>query len=548
MSDAPVPPTLPVPIAEGDAHRSLRDLMGLMTLPALWAGQNASTVLRLMTEAVEHLVRLDMSYIDVQAIADEPAITGLRVGGVAATGAELLKWKDAISSLGKMAITSAPALHETPAGRLRVVRVSMGFSARGGSVWFGSAEPTFPTLTQSAFLRTAATLAATGVQSARVDHERERASRAKNEFLAMLGHELRNPLAPIFTSLELIKRQSDQPLDRPHAIIERQARHLSRLVDDLLDVSRISHGKVELHKAHVELRAILVNALEAVEPIVAQRRHVVTAAYPDRSMLLWGDATRLTQVFVNLLTNAAKYTPANGKIWLETSVEGDAAIVCVRDTGDGISPELMPRLFGIFEQGFNTIDRAGGGLGIGLALVKDFVALHDGTVVATSAGVGTGSTFTVRLPLAPSIADTPGTRPCETVEIATPKSRQARASEGLRVMLVDDNVDALELTAELLRDSGFEVAAAHDSVEALALLKSFGPAVVVVDIGLPIMDGYQLAAELRRRSSPGALRLIAMSAYGQPEDHRRSLATGFERHLVKPVDADALVRAIQRGF
>ena len=529
-------PGLPKPFEEAAAQRNLRDLLGLLTLPALWAGRDAATVLQLMTEAVERIVGLDMSYVDVQLMPEQAAIKKLRLSRGPASDEDVTAWESTLHEFRHMAISSAPRLYETPVGRLRVIRLSMGYSAQRGSVWFGSADPTFPLVTHLACLRAAATLAATGLQTARIEHERERASRAKDEFLAMLGHELRNPLAPIFTSLELIKRQSTEPLSRPHAVIERQARHLSRLVDDLLDVSRIAHGKIDLDKQLVDLRSILANALEAVAPLLDQRGHEVTTALPDVSGQVLGDATRLTQIFSNLLTNAAKYTPVNGKIWLETRVEGERVVVCIRDNGVGISAGLMPRLFHIFEQDGSTIDRSGGGLGIGLALVQNFVQLHGGTVKAASDGPGTGSSFTVTLPLSAPIAHAPVPA---TVELQAPDKSNGR--EALRVMLVDDNVDAIETMAEILRFSGFDVATALDPVEALALAESFKPEAAILDIGLPGMDGYQLAAELRRRLGTQPLRLMALSGYGLAQDYRQSANAGFERHLVKPVDCDELI-------
>ena len=513
--------------------------MGLLALSAVWAGRDGATVLQLMTEAVERIVRLDMSYVNVPLVADQPPITALRIDGSAATEDDIPLWRDALSAWQNMPKRGAPVSHKTPAGTLRVIRLGMGYNSRDGSVWFGSTDIAFPTATQLAFLRAAVSLAATGLQAARIAHEREEASRAKDEFLAMLGHELRNPLAPIVTSLALIKRQSTEPLSRYHAIIERQVNHLSRLVDDLLDVSRITRGQVELKKENIQVRSILLRALESVAPLFEQRRHELAVDLADESAWVFGDMTRLTQVFANLLTNAAKYTDPNGKIWVTMRFEGHYVQVSVRDNGSGITAQLMPRLFSLFEQGKTTIERSAGGLGIGLALVKKFVELHGGTVVAASAGPGTGSEFTVRLPLATRVGEG------ATSAIDPPRSDlQRQAPVGLRVMLVDDNADILESMEAILSDSGFDVATALDPIEALSVAAAFNPNIAILDLGLPGMDGYQLAAELRRRLPSRSLRLIALSGYGQTGDRQRSAAAGFERHLVKPIDFEDLIACL----
>ena len=518
------------------SRRSIRDLMGLLALPALWIGRDTETVLQLTTEAVERIVDLDMTYVDVNFPAEQLVFSRLRVRGITETAARLERWQDALHALRQMPLSSEASVQSTPIGALRVVRLSMGYTTQNGSIWFGSLEPAFPLLAQSASLRAAATLAAVGLQSSRSEHAREAASRAKDEFLAMLGHELRNPLAPIFTALELLKLQATGPLSPAHAIIERQARHLSRLVDDLLDVSRIARGKVELDSRRIDIRSIIVNAIEAVTPLMAQRFHTVTHALPDEPVFVVGDATRLTQIFVNLLTNSAKYTPNRGQIGVEALLTDERVSICIQDDGSGISAELLPRLFLIFEQGSHTIDRSGGGLGIGLALVQNFVRLHGGTVTAVSEGLGKGSKFTVSLPLAPKILPEPIQ---SQIELTTASVRAP--PKGLRVMLVDDNVDALETMAAMLRNSGFQVVTAMDPFQALILAASFEPNVAIVDIGLPGMDGRQLAAELRRRSGSQPLRLLALSGYGTADDLRRSAGAGFERHLVKPIDAVGLV-------
>jgi len=511
--------------------------MGLLALPALWAGRDGPTVMQLVTEAVERIVPLDVSFVDVPLVASSVGTTSLRLDGRLATARLRAEWQPELDEWRTIPIGARPVLRATPAGPMQVLRLSMGYSSRDGSIWFGSVTPSFPSLTQLAFLRAAASLGATGLQAARITHEREQASRAKDEFLAMLGHELRNPLAPIVTSLEVIRRRGPGPLAREFDVIERQVTHLRRLVDDLLDVSRITQGKVELHKEAQQIKSVLFRALEAVSPLVEQRRHELVVDLPKEAASVLGDATRLTQVFVNLLTNSAKFTEPNGKIWISAAVEGEWISVRIRDNGPGISAELRPRLFSIFEQGRTTLDRSGGGLGIGLALVKSFVQLHDGQVSVESEGTGRGAEFTVRLPLI--------SRDSEMARTPPPAlAADAAAGAGIRVLLVDDNVDSVETMEMVLRDSGFGVLTATDPAQALETVKEFRPTIAILDIGLPGMDGYELAAELRARLGAEVPRLFALSGYGQASDRDRSLAAGFEKHLVKPVNVAELIEAL----
>ncbi|HWU90589.1 MAG TPA: ATP-binding protein, partial [Kofleriaceae bacterium] len=361
--------------------------------------------------------------------------------------------------------------------------------------------------------------------------EAERANRAKDEFLAMLGHELRNPLSPIVTALTLLRHRgyAAKELD----IIERQVDHVVRLVDDLLDIARITRGKVELRRQVVELEGAVAKAIEIATPLLEQRRHHLAVDVPH-GLPVDADPMRLSQVVANLLTNAAKYTPKGGRIEVRATREDDRAVLAVRDNGAGIPRELLPQIFELFVQGARASDRRDGGLGLGLALVDNLVRLHGGEVSAASDGPGTGSTFVVRLPLAHPAA------PAEPSAVAAP----APVPGGRRVLLVDDNVDAAELLALALRSEGHRVDIAHDGLQALALADELEPEVAVLDIGLPVMDGYELAVRLRERHARCAL--IALSGYGQPSDQRRSRAAGFELHLIKPVDYPALVAAISR--
>jgi PAS domain S-box-containing protein len=363
----------------------------------------------------------------------------------------------------------------------------------------------------------------------------EQANRAKDEFLAMLGHELRNPLAPIVTALQLMKLHGDARTSKEQVIIERQVQHVIRLVDDLLDVSRITQGKVALKRETSELADIVTKAIEIASPLLEQRRHQLLVDVAREGMRLHADPVRLAQVIANLLTNAAKYTNIEGKVALTAWRDGQEVVLQVKDNGVGIPPELLPRIFDLFVQGPRSPDRAEGGLGIGLTLVRSLVQIHGGTVVALSDGPGKGSTFVVRLP-----ADTSqGVGEAPTANAP----QDVRASRPRRVLIVDDNVDAAEPLAELLEAVGHQVTVAHDGAQALAKLTAFRPEVAILDIGLPVMDGYELAARIGERLG-SSCRLIALTGYGQEHDRQRSHEAGFEAHLVKPVDPRRLFALI----
>ncbi|HVP60519.1 MAG TPA: ATP-binding protein [Myxococcaceae bacterium] len=360
----------------------------------------------------------------------------------------------------------------------------------------------------------------------------EEASRAKDEFLAMLGHELRNPLAPLVTVLHLMKLRAPSLLERERAVIERQVRNLSRLVDDLLDVSRIARGKVELRREPVELGAVVAQAIETAGPLIEERRHRLTVDVPGRGMRILADPTRLSQVVANLLTNAAKYTDPGGNLRVHARTEAGEVVLRVSDNGIGLAPELLPRLFDRFFQGRQGSDRALGGLGLGLALVKSLVELHGGTVTAESAGPGQGSTFLVRLPLlALREGRDGGEQRSEDPPVRRPRAR-------LRVLVVDDNVDAAESLRELFTLLGHEVQVAHDGPAGLYLAEQRLPDLALLDLGLPGMDGYELARRLRAMA-PGAC-VVAATGYGQEVDRRASREAGFDRHLVKPLRVDEL--------
>lgn len=360
------------------------------------------------------------------------------------------------------------------------------------------------------------------------------ADRRKDEFLAMLAHELRNPLAPIKNGLEILRRAGDPAARDTRDMIARQVDHLTRLVDDLLDVSRITRGKVELRPAEVDLNAVLARAAEGVRPLADARRHRLTVTPAPRPVWVTADLTRLVQVVGNLLTNAAKYSDPGGRIDLTLAEEGEEAVIRVTDAGTGIPADVLPRVFDLFAQADRTLDRSEGGLGIGLTLVKGLVELHGGTVKAASDGPGRGSEFTVRLPVVRRAAEPkpPAAR--------VPSSRAAAK----RVLVVDDNADAADSLAALLQLLGHRVRVAHSGAEALQTVGSFHPDVGVLDIGLPGMTGYELAGRLRADLAGDPLTLIALTGYGQAEDRVRARDAGFDHHLTKPADPAALCALI----
>jgi PAS domain S-box-containing protein len=362
------------------------------------------------------------------------------------------------------------------------------------------------------------------------------ADRRKDEFLALLSHELRNPLAPIVTAAELIRLRGDVATPREREMILRQAKHLVRLVDDLLDVSRVARGKITLTKKVLELATFVGKAVEATDSLLEERQHQLRLSVPGEGLPVEGDEVRLTQVVSNLLTNAARYTAPGGQIEVNAGRENGDVVLCVRDNGVGIDPALLPNMFDMFVQGTRGPDRSEGGLGLGLSLVQTLTHLHGGTVTAESNGIGAGSTFTVRLPVSPTPALPDA--PTRVAEQQVP-GRQAR-----RVLVVDDNTDGAEVLSDFLANAGHQVRIANDPSQALSLVGVFRPEIAILDIGLPVMDGYALAHELRNRMGEASPILIALTGYGRDQDKRRSEEAGFALHLVKPVGGAALVQIL----
>jgi PAS domain S-box-containing protein len=380
--------------------------------------------------------------------------------------------------------------------------------------------------------------AAVAIENARLYHDLREADRRKDEFLAMLAHELRNPLAPIRNSLEVlrVRRVNGDAAERAREMMARQVQHLVRLVDDLLDVSRIMRGKIELRKERVELHKVVERAVETAHPALDAQGHALTVSLPPEPIWLEADPIRLAQVVANLLNNAAKYTEKAGQVALTVERHGGEVVLRVKDTGIGIAPEMLPRLFELFMQAERSLARSQGGLGIGLALVKKLVEMHGGRVSASSAGPGKGSEFTIRLPVLPAHAGQ---------EAKAPAPGPVQTPERLRVLVVDDNVDAAESLAMVLRFLKQDVQVAHDGPSALEAARTYRPDFIILDIGLPGLSGHDVARELRQQPEFRETLLVAVTGYGQDEDRRRSQEAGFDLHLTKPVEPSDLEKLLR---
>ncbi|MGA2705802.1 MAG: PAS domain S-box protein [Isosphaeraceae bacterium] len=360
----------------------------------------------------------------------------------------------------------------------------------------------------------------------------------KDEFLAMLAHELRNPLAAIITAVQLSTMSGVQDqINWSMEVINRQVKHLTRLIDDLLDVSRITRGKVELRKEKIDAYPVINGALEAIRPLIKQRNHELIVSL-QAGLRLDADPTRLEQILVNLLANAAKYTESGGTIWFTAGHEGNDIVIKVRDTGIGIPPEKLPQMFELFAQGDRSLARSEGGLGIGLTLVRSLAEMHGGSVTATSEGPGKGSEFMVRLPAVAARAEEIPRLPAKT-----PQANAHRA----RILIVDDNVDMVRGLVRLLELLGHDVQTAYDGPTAVEAARVHRPEFVLLDLGLPGMDGYQVATRLRQEQGSQDAVIIAVTGYGQEDDRCRSREAGFDHHLVKPIDHNVLVTLISQS-
>jgi CheY-like chemotaxis protein/nitrogen-specific signal transduction histidine kinase len=371
----------------------------------------------------------------------------------------------------------------------------------------------------------------------RAEEALREADRRKTQFLAMLAHELRNPLAPIRNAVEILRRSGGdgQKMKPVTEMMQRQVGQMVHLVDDLLDVSRISRGKIELRKEPIELASVVYHAVEAIRPVCASMDHELTVTLPPQPTYVNADPIRLTQVVGNLLNNACKFTEKGGHIRLIVEREETQVLVRVQDTGIGIAAEQLPRIFEMFVQGDMSLERSRDGLGLGLTLVKNLVEMHDGSVEGSSAGVGQGSEFVVRLPLLS------GLRPSQS---RAPSDAEPGGTVQRRILLVDDNRDSADSLAMLLKVMGHEVSTAHDGLEAVERAATFRPHVILLDIGLPRLNGYEAARRIREQQRHKDLTLVALTGFGQDEDRRRAEEAGFDAHMVKPVDFAALAKLL----
>jgi PAS domain S-box-containing protein len=368
----------------------------------------------------------------------------------------------------------------------------------------------------------------------------QQADRSKNEFLATLAHELRNPLAPIRAAVKILQLNANPTSESQSAleVIERQTRQMTRLIDDLLDIARITSNKLDLRKEQIELSEVLNAAVETSRPLIEQCGHKLIVKAPEDPIFLDGDLVRLAQVISNLLNNAAKYTERGGRIWLAAARKRTDAVIKVRDTGIGIPAEILPRIFEMFAQAERSTNGSSGGLGIGLTLVKRLVEMHGGTIAVHSDGRGKGSEFVVRVPVAPSRS------PAEEVSTKGKHSSENRKSSSVRILVVDDNRDSADSMGLLLKLLGNEVRIVHDGRAAVDVANEFEPRVVLLDIGLPELNGYEAAQKMREQPWGNRATLIAVTGWGHEVDRQRSKNAGFDHHLVKPVDPDALTELL----
>ena len=493
----------------------------------------------MMIDAIESMVSLDFTYSEIATSGDNIPETYIRVDGEAPVGAQRAAWMRAradwptIQEAGRQS-----SLCSTPKSPMRVARFSLSNEDLQGSVWFGSTAPNFPDLGQITLLSAAASLTATGLIGARISRENQRASIAKDEFLAMLAHELRNPLSPIKSASEMLSfgTLDAAALQRIGKIIGRQVGHMAGLIDDLLDVSRVTRGIVTLSKRPLNLKEVVADAIEQIRPQLALKRHHLSTHIADQDLFVLGDKKRLVQVVANLLGNAVKYTPPNGNISISLETHEDQVVMVVSDDGLGMSDFLIKNAFDLFAQGERALDRSQGGLGIGLALVKSLVLLHRGSISATSAGLGLGSHFTMVLPMLHTT--------CAETSVAVVLLEQSEVA--LRILIVDDNIDAADMLAMLLTSHGHEVRIEHGSVAAYASSLLTDTDVFLLDLGLPGMDGLELVRRLRKTSRNASRIMIAITGYGQPQDKENALKAGFDHHFVKPVETTELIKLLTR--
>ena len=517
---------------DGSLRRYLRDLVAVSTLSAVWSRRDPQLIAQSLADIACRSLPVAVTYVRLgKDDASRVEAAGAPTGPLTPEQAQSIG--RAVRSIADSE-TARPLVHLFGDQPLYVSTTPIGLDGDFGVIVAGARDPDFPSSIEQLLLSVPANQAAVVLQQREmqtalrglVDRLQE-SDRRKDEFLATLAHELRNPLAPVLNSIALIRQcGTDRGLiDRATAIMDRQLSHMVRLIDDLLDAARITTGKLDLRKARVELSTVLMNAVEANRPLIDQMGHDLKIVLPGTTYL-YGDPVRLTQVISNLLNNAAKYTDKGGQIVLAAAQLGDDAVISIKDSGVGIPADMQKRIFDTFAQVDRSLARSQGGLGLGLTLVKQLIELHGGTVSVQSDGPATGSEFTVRLPIAQ------GHEGADAVSSA----RATKDLVRLSVLIVDDNLDAAESLAAILRFQGIDVTTASDGEEALRIADSERPDVAILDIGLPGLDGYEVARRIREQPWGAAMLLVAVSGWGQPEDKRRSAEAGLSHHLVKPVN------------
>lgn len=530
MRDWAKGPPQPAP-GDDAAEALLGDLFVLTSMPALWIDRSGDRIVEDALTLVRRMRALDVAcgqYVDASG-------TTRRVVPSAAAGPEARACAVVLDRLPLMR-AGAEEVHTvvTDEVELRVVLAPLGAAGAAGTLAVGSRRPDFPTRADRVVIDATANQAAIALRSASLFERLRDADQRKDEFLATLAHELRNPLAAISNAAQfLVRAERDPQRLEMLNVANRQVGHLSHMIDGLLDVSRLTRGVASIQRASMDLRETVERAVASMRMARRLDRHVVDLTLCAEPLDIDADEARIEQIITNLVDNAAKFTPAGGRIEIAVERHGEVAEVRVHDEGPGIPPQFLPHVFELFAQAPRPLDRTSGGLGIGLAVVRELAHLHGGRVRAESAE-GRGSTFTVWLPIAPREAPRPAEGTDAPVDEPTPRS----------VVLVEDNADARSALQQLLELDGHRVTVASDGESGRDLILATLPAVALVDVGLPAMDGYAVARAVRADPRSAGVTLVALTGYGQPADRDRALAAGFDSHLVKPVDQEALARVL----
>ncbi|HYE79093.1 MAG TPA: ATP-binding protein [bacterium] len=523
-------------------RRSICDLVALSAMSAVWSRATAPEIATGLADLLTGALGLELCYLQLRAGNSTVPLEVARNR----TGHLAL---DAITDLAPhlapyLTLPAPPTAQVTTPDlangqTLWLSVIPIGFDADCGFLVAASADPSFPSLDDRMFLSVAANQAAVILERQRAEALLAESNSQKDVFLATLAHELRNPLAPLCTGLEMLALPDlEEPIKAEVlGTMQRQAAFLVRLIDDLLDVSRITAGKLELRPTTVQVADVIRLAVEGVQPLLEEARHRLAILVPEEPIYLHADVTRLTQVISNLLNNSCKYMAQGGQIWVTAGVQDGRAQITVRDAGLGIPPEMLGSIFDMFTQVGGPLERTSGGLGLGLTLVRRLVEMHGGSVTAHSEGVGQGSEFVVTLP----VAGQTGPQPAGDGQAAAGRGDETQR----RVLVVDDNRDAADVLALLLRAQGHEVQVAYDGLDALAVAPVFQPEVVFLDLGMPRLNGYETAVQLRSLCAGRPLTLVALTGWGQEEDKRRTTASGFDYHLVKPAHPDQLAQVLE---